>query len=88
MPLNQKEVVEINTIISAIGKELKPGLEIGARDRATLAGLLKASKIEKKAKFFKCKREYSEPILTHFVKEKGVAKNKFSSNAQTEIYLI
>ena len=86
--LSQKQIEEVNEIISAINKELKPGHEIGARDRGTLAGLLLTNKIDKSPKFFKCKTEYSEDIVKHFVKEKGLTRNKFSTNAQAFIYLI
>lgn len=83
---NQKEVEEINEVIAAIGKKLKPKMEIGARDKGTLTALLGSK--GKGVMHFKCRREHSEAILNHFVSEKGVAKNKYSQNAQANIYLI
>ncbi|MEO5978224.1 MAG: hypothetical protein ABIS36_18990 [Chryseolinea sp.] len=86
--MNQKQIEEINVIIKDIEKEVKPGMEIGARDRTTLAALLSTNKIEKRPKYFKCKKEYSQAILQHFTKEKALTRNKFSMNAQAFIYLI
>jgi hypothetical protein len=86
--LTQDQVQEINEIIAAIEKEIKPDSEIGARDRAVLSGLLTANKITKKPKFFACRREHSNEIVTHFVKNKSLKKNKFHMNAQTFIYLL
>ena len=85
---SQKQVEEINATIKAIESEIKPKMEIGAKDRAVLAGLLQANKIEKTPKVFKCKREYSDAIVSYFVKEKGLARSRFSSNLQTSIFLI
>lgn len=85
---NEKEVREINEIIAEITKVIKPKSEIGARSRSTLGGLLTANKIVKKPVYFRCKREYSDTILNHFVKEKGVAKSKFSLPAQDSIFVI
>jgi hypothetical protein len=85
---SQKQVEEINAIIKAIESEIKPKMEIGAKDRVVLAGLLQANKIKKAPKFFKCKREYSDAIVSHFVKEKGLPRSRFSSNLQTSIFLI
>jgi hypothetical protein len=85
---NDQSVKEINAVISQIEKALKPNCEIGARDRATVSALLKNNKVEKKVKFFDCRREHSDKILLHFVKEKGIAQNKFSGNQQTSIYLL
>jgi hypothetical protein len=91
--LNEKEVREVNAIIEKIDKALgelkKSKPEIGARDRATLQSLLKASKIEPKSKsFFPCRREHSDTILTHFVTEKKIAKSKFSLSAQEYIFIL
>lgn len=88
MSLDNKSINEINEVISAIEKELKPGCEIGARDRSTLQGLLKANKIEKKAKFFACRREHSDKIVLHFVKHKNVTQSKFHVKAQTYIFVV
>jgi hypothetical protein len=82
---NPKEVDEINEIIAAIAKKLKPKMEIGARDRGTLTALLGSQ--GKGVSHFKCRREHSDAILNHFVSEKGVAKNKYSQNSQSNIYL-
>jgi hypothetical protein len=83
-----QEIKEINAVIEQIQKSLKPKSEIGARDRAILTSLLKANKITKKPKFFKCKRDQSEKIISFFVQEKAVPKNKFSSHHQENIYLL
>lgn len=83
-----KQIEEINAIIKAIESEIKPKMEIGAKDRVVLAGLLQANKIDKAPKIFKCKREYSDAIVSYFVKEKGLSRNRFSSNLQTSIFLI
>jgi hypothetical protein len=85
---SDKQVEEINEVISAITKELKPDNQIGARDRKILTGLLQANKIDKTPKFFPCKREHSETIVGYFMKEKNVARNKFSMNSQSFVYLI
>jgi hypothetical protein len=85
---NEKEVREINEIIAEISKVIKPKSEIGARNRATLSGLLASSKTTKKPQYFKCKREYSEAIVSHFTKEKGVIKSKFTTSAQDTIFVI
>ena len=85
---NPKQVEEINAIIKSVEAELKPGMEIGAKERASLASLLQANKIEKRPKHFKSKAEYSDAIVAYFVKEKGLPKNRFSGNMQTSIYII
>lgn len=85
---SEKQVEEINEIIATISKELKPQHEVGARDRKILSGLLTTNKIDKSPKFFPCKREYSEAIVSHFVKEKNHTRNKYSMNAQSFIYIL
>lgn len=85
---NEQSVKEINEIIKTIEAALKPGCEIGARDNATLTSLLNTNKVDRKAKFFKCKRDQSEKILNYFVKQKGIPKNKFSANLQQYIYIL
>lgn len=85
---NEKEVREINLIIGEISKRIKPDSQIGARNRTVLAGLLVSSKTSKKPVYVKCKREYSDAIVDHFVKEKGVAKSRFSSSAQDTIFVL
>lgn len=85
---NPKQVEEINAIIKSVEAELKPGMEVGAKDRASLASLLQVNKIDKRPKHFKSKAEYSDAIVTYFVKEKGLKKNRFSGNMQSSIYII
>ena len=85
---NPKQVEEINAIIKSVEAELKPGMEVGAKERTSLASLLQVNKIEKRPKHFKCKAEYSDAIVNYFVKEKGLSKNRFSGNTQTSIYII
>lgn len=85
---SQNQVEEINAIIKAIEPEIKPKMEIGAKDKVVLSGLLQANKIKKVPKQFKCKREYSDAIVSYFVKEKGVPRSRFSSGLQTSIFLI
>jgi hypothetical protein len=85
---NEKTIAEINEVIEKIEAALEPGCEIGARDKMTLKGLLKAANINKKIKFFSCKRENSAKILTHFVKVKGIPQSKYSMNAQPGIFLL
>ncbi|HTE30165.1 MAG TPA: hypothetical protein VK666_07310 [Chryseolinea sp.] len=82
------QIEEINAIIKAIESKIKPKSEIGAKDKVVLTSLLLTNKVKGKPEYFKCKREYSDAIVTYFVKEKGLAKNRFSSNAQTSIYII
>jgi hypothetical protein len=84
---NEKEIREINGIIAEISKVIKPKSEIGARSKATLTGLLASSKT-KKPSYFKCKREYSDAIVNHFTKEKGVTKSRFSMSAQDTVFVI
>jgi len=86
--LNTQQIKEINEQITEIEKSIKPACEIGAHDKPSLSALLKAQKIEKKAVWFKCKREYSDAIVAHFVKEKGVVKNRFHKNNQSYIYIL
>lgn len=84
---NEKEIREINEIIAEVAKVIKPKSEIGARSKATLTALLASAKAKKPA-YFKCKREYSDAIVSHFVKEKGVVKSRFSMNAQDTIFVL
>ena len=82
------QIKEINEDIEEIGKSIQPKCEIGAHDKASLAPLLKAQKPAKEALYFKCKREYSDAIVAHFVKEKGAIKNRFHKNNQSTIYIL
>jgi hypothetical protein len=84
----QKQVEEINALIEQIEKEIKPNCEIGAREKAILRTILKTNKVDKTIKFFPCKREYSDTIVSHFVNEKSVTKNKFSSMGQAFVFLL
>jgi hypothetical protein len=43
----QNQIEEINAIIKTIESEIKPKMEIGAKDKVVLAGLLQANKIKK-----------------------------------------
>lgn len=90
---NEHQVKEINTIITSINDALEKSknkkCQIGSRDKVTLKALLVANKIEpKNTAFFKCKRDYSETIVSHFINEKGLSKSKFSMNAQEYIFLL
>jgi hypothetical protein len=83
-----KQIEEINAVIEQIEKEVKPNCEIGAREKILLRTILKTNKVERVAKFFPCKREYSDTIVAHFVNEKGLVKNKFSSMGQAFVFLL
>ena len=85
---NEKSIAEINEVIAKVEAELEPDCEIGARDKATLKNLLKAGKVDKKTKFFPCKREISAKVVHHFVKVKGLPQSRFSMNAQPGIFLL
>ena len=89
---NEKQVNEINLVISNIDKAVKKNgkkkYEIGSRDKTILLSLLRANKIETNRLFFPCKREYSEVIVSHFTNEKGFTRNKFSVNSQDHVYLL
>jgi hypothetical protein len=86
--LNVQQIKEINEQIEEIGKAIQPTCEIGAHDKPSLTALLKAQNLQKEIVYFKCKREYSDAIVTHFVKEKGVAKNRFHKNNQSFIFIL
>ncbi len=85
---NEHQVKEINELIVEIGKAIKPKCEIGAQDKAILTSLLKTQTPLKKATYFKCSREFSDAIVTHFLKEKGVAKSRFHKNNQAYIFIV
>ena len=85
---NEKTIEEINEVISKIEPELEPECEIGARDKMTLKGLLKATSSKKKMKYFPCKRENSAKILAHFVRVKEIPQSRFSMNAQPGIFIL
>lgn len=90
---NEKQINEINLAIDNINKAMEKNgdakYQIGSRDKSILLSLLKANKVDTSKKlFFSCKREYSDIIVSHFVTEKGLAKNKFSANTQENIYLL
>jgi hypothetical protein len=86
--LNVQQIKEINEQIEEIGKSVQPNCEIGAHDRPSLNALLKAQNLKKEIVYFKCKREYSDAIVAHFVKEKGAAKNRFHKNNQSCIFIL
>lgn len=86
--LNVQQIQEINEIIVEVGKTIKSKCEIGAHDKALLTALLKTQTPAKEVFYFKCKRELSEAIVTHFVKEKGVIKSRFHKNNQAYIFIV
>jgi hypothetical protein len=86
--LSTQQIKEINELIAEIDKSIKPACEIGAHDKAMMAALLKTQNLKKEAIYFKCKREYSDSIVSHFVKEKGVIKNRFHKNNQSFIFIL
>lgn len=86
--LNAQQIKEVNEVIAEIDKSIKPKCEIGAHDKSALTTLLKTQNLKKEAVFVKCKREYSETIVTHFVKEKNVIKNRFHKNNQAYIFIL
>lgn len=86
--MNEKEIAEVNKVIAEIEAALEPNCEIGARDKSTVKNLMKNSNLNKKTKFFNCRREISAKILHHFVKGKGLPQSKFSTNAQPNIFII
>ena len=86
--LNVQQIKEVNEIIAEIDKAIKPKSEIGAHDKPSLTALLKTQDLKKEITFFKCKREYSETIVTHFVKEKGILINRFHKNNQGYIFIL
>jgi hypothetical protein len=85
---NVQQVKEINDHIAEITKVLKPKCEIGAHDKVTLSAMLKTQTPKRGVIFFKCKREFSDAIVTHFVKEKGVVKSRFHKNNQSNIFIV
>lgn len=86
--LNTQQIKEINELIAEIDKSINPNCEIGAHDKPSLAALLKAQNLKKEALYFKCKREYSDAIVAHFIKEKGTIKNRFHKNNQSYIFIL
>jgi hypothetical protein len=85
---NAQQIKEINTLVEEISKSIKPKCEIGAHDKPSLNALLKAQKITREVTYFKCKPEFSDTLVTHFVKEKGVTKNRFHRNNQSYIFIL
>ncbi len=86
--LNAHQIKEINEVISAIQKSITPTCEIGAHDKPAMTALLKKQNLKKEVVFFKCKREYSDAIVTHFVKEKNVAKSRVHRNNQGYVFIL
>ena len=85
---NIQQVKEINECIAEVTKSIKPKCEIGAQNKTIVAALLKAHSPKKKVTYVKCKPELSDAIVNHFVKEKGIAKNKFHKNGQPYIFIV
>ncbi|MDH4092660.1 MAG: hypothetical protein OEV74_20580 [Cyclobacteriaceae bacterium] len=85
---NMQQIKEINDLIAVIEKAVKPKCEIGAHDKPSLAALLKAQNKAEGVTYFKCKKEYSDAIITHFVKEKGITKSRFHRNNQSSIFIL
>lgn len=88
MSLQPNQIIEINSVIEKIEKALKPDQEIGAQSKVVLNNLLAAYKIDKIPLFFKCRREHSEQIISYFLTEKKIKKNRFHSSGQEFIFLI
>ncbi len=89
MPVfNAQQIKEINTLIAEVEKAIAPACEIGARDKSIVSQLLKTNKEAKKAHYFACKREYSDAIVTHFVKEKAVKKSRYHMNNQASVFVL
>ncbi len=86
--IHPHQIKELNEIIEQIEKELKPKQEIGAQSKPVLTSLLKAQKSDKKPIFFKTKREYTDQIISHFVNEKKLTKNKFHVSGSEFIFLL
>jgi len=86
--LNVQQIKEINEQIGEISKAIQPDCEIGAHDKPSLTALLKAQNLKKEIVYFKCKREYSDALVAHFIKEKGAVKNRFHKNNQSCIYIL
>lgn len=86
--LNTQQIKEINDLIAEIDKSIKSNCEIGAHDKPALTALLKTQNLKKEALYFKCKREYSDAIVAHFIKEKGAIKNRFHKNNQSYIFIL
>lgn len=85
---NEKTIAEINEVIASVEAGLERDCEIGARDKMTLKGLLRANNINKNIKYFPCKRENSAKIVAHFVRVKGIPQSRFSINAQPGIFIL
>ena len=86
--LNTQQIKEVNELIAEISKSVRPKCEIGAHDKSSLVSLLKAQNLKNEVTYFRCKREYSDSIVVHFVKEKGVIKNRFHRNNQSYIFIL
>lgn len=83
-----QQIKEMNELIEQIEKAVKPKHEIGSQSKVVLTNLLKGQKSKKTPLFFKTRREYSDQIISHFVNEKKLVKNKFHSNGGEFIYLV
>jgi hypothetical protein len=85
---NVLQIKEINDAIEEIGKAITPTCEIGAHNKSSVSALLKTHSPSKAVIYFKCKPEYSDAIVSHFIKEKGLIKNRFHKNNQLTIFIL
>ncbi len=89
MPVfNAQQIKEINTIIAGVEKAIVPDCEIGARDKGIVTQLFKTNKEVRKAQYFVCKREYSDAIVSHFVKGKAIKKSHYHTNNQSSVFVL
>ena len=85
---NVLQIKEINDAIEEISKAITPTCEIGAHGKNSVSVLLKTQAPAKTVVYFKCKPEYSDAIIAHFIKEKGLIKNRFHKNNQSTIFIL
>ena len=85
---NVLQIKEINDSIEEISKAISPKCEIGAHGKSSLSILLKTQAPAKTVLYFTCKPEYSDAIVSHFIKEKGLTKNRFHKNNQSTIFIL
>lgn len=79
--LNSQLIKEIIELIAEISNSISPKCEIETHDKPWLVSLLKVLKLKNERIYFRYKRECSDSIITHFVREKGVISNRFHWNA-------
>jgi hypothetical protein len=85
---NVLQIKEINDAIEKISKVISPSSEIGAHGKNSVSALLKTQSPAKTVVYFSCKPEYSDAIVSHFIKEKGLTKNRFHKNNQSTIFIL